>query len=225
MVDAPEPFKVLVAEIKTEPVLMDQLYSLIVFGSFIRGDFIENQSDLDIYAVYNEMTKEAISKLTGLIEKHVKIEYRVLDFACSSLEELDDPLNKGFPFKFLISDQEDFRRHHQVLYGHEIMDLIPVYTWDETKHWRAKRLIGNIERFKEKPEHLPITAGQTILFLTREAGATGIGKEETLRVLEKIGDEQATEIFKAYLNGNALNYSTECWSDFIKTRLTQYDSD
>ena len=62
--DLSEPFKELVDETKKDSVLKDQLFSLIVFGSFIRGDFIENQSDLDIYAVYNKMTKEPITKLT-----------------------------------------------------------------------------------------------------------------------------------------------------------------
>jgi predicted nucleotidyltransferase len=78
-----EAFRELVDEIRKDAFLKDQLVSLIVFGSFIRGDFIEKQSDLDIYGVFNKMSKETISKLTELIEKHVKIKYRVLDFARS----------------------------------------------------------------------------------------------------------------------------------------------
>ena len=50
-----EHYKELVGEIKKEAVLREELFSLIVFGSFIRGDFIENQSDLDFYAVYKKM--------------------------------------------------------------------------------------------------------------------------------------------------------------------------
>jgi len=219
-----KPFKELVDEINKDAVLSDQLISLIAFGSIIRGDFIDNQSDLDIYAVFKKMSKEPISKLTELIEKHVKIDYRLLDFACSNLEELSDPLTKGYPFKFLISDQEDFRQNHEVLYGHEIMDLIPVYTWNETKHWRAKRLIENIERFTDRPDLIRIGAGQTILFMTREAGATGIGKDETWRVLKQINDEQAIEIFTAYLEGIELDYPHEYWADFIKSRLKSYVS-
>lgn len=219
-----ETFRKLVDEIKKDIVLRDQLFSLIAHGSIIRGDFIENQSDLDIYAVFKKISKEPISKLTELIEKHVKINYRVLDFACSNLEELDDPLTKGYPFKMLISEQEDFKQNHLVLYGNEIMDLIPVYTWDETKHWRAKRLIENIESFKDRPEMMRIGAGQTILFMTREAGATGIGKDETLCVLKKIGDEQAIEIYTAYLEGVELDYPLEFWVGFIKSRLKSYVS-
>ncbi len=141
-----EAFRELVDEIRKNAFLKDQLVSLIVFGSFIRGDIIEKQSGLDIYGVFNKMSKETISKLTELIEKHVKIKYRVLDFACSNLEELDAPLTKGFPFKFLISDQIDFRQHHLVLYGNEIMGLIPVYTWNETKRARVNRQSRFIRR-------------------------------------------------------------------------------
>ncbi len=216
-------FKELVDEIKKDTVLRDQLISLIAFGSIIRGDFIENQSDLDIYAVFKKMSKEPISKLTELIEKHVKINYRILDFACSNLEELSDPLTKGYPYKFLIADQEDFRQHHLLLYGNEISNLIPVYSWNETKHWRATRLIKNIERFKDRPDMMRIGAGQTILFMTREAGATGIGKDETLRVLKQIGDKQAIEIYTAYLEGIELDYPHAYWADFIKSRLSSYD--
>jgi len=218
------PFKELVDEIKKDAVLGNNLMSLIVFGSFVRGDFIENQSDLDIYAVYKKMSKETISQLAGLIEEYIKIKYRVLDFSCSNLEEISDPLTKGYPFKHLIADQEDFRQHHLVLYGDEITDQMPVYTWNETKYWRAKRLIGNIERFKDRPDLLRISAGQTILFMTREAGATGIGKAETLRAIKQIGDEQAIEIFTAYIEGIELDYPHEYWVDFIKTRLKSYVS-
>jgi predicted nucleotidyltransferase len=58
-----EAFRELVDEIRKNAFLKDQLVSLIVFGSFIRGDFIEKQSDLDIYGVFNKMSKETISKL------------------------------------------------------------------------------------------------------------------------------------------------------------------
>ena len=69
-----------------------------------------------------------------------------------------------------------------------------------------------------------IGAGQTILFMTREAGATGIGKDETLRVLKQIGDKQAIEIYTAYLEGIELDYPHAYWADFIKSRLSSYVS-
>lgn len=217
-----DPFKDVGNAIEQDQVLCNQLVSLIVFGSYIRGDFVESQSDLDIFAVFDRMTKTNISKLTDLIEKHVKINYRVLDFACSNFADLDDPLTKGYPFKFLIAHQDDFRENHLVLYGSDIVSLLPDYNWDEIKHSRANRLVENIERYKDKSHLLPIGAGQTILFMTREAGATGIGKKETMRVLKQIRDEQAIEIFSAYISGIKLDYPREYWVNFVKSRLESY---
>lgn len=49
-------------------------------------------------------------------------------------------------------------------------------------------------------------------------GAKGIGKKDILRELEKLGDDEALEIYTAYLEGKELDYTEEFWVNFITSR-------
>jgi predicted nucleotidyltransferase len=117
----------------------EELYSLILFGSYVRGDFVEGVSDLDFFAVVNESHERSIERLRSLLDECMKnIKRREVDLAWSYLEELDDPLNKGYPFNFLTIYQDDFFGNHIVVYGKEIESILPRYDWRELIRWRAE---------------------------------------------------------------------------------------
>ena len=87
-------------KISQESGLKDELYSLILHGSFVRGDFVENVSDLDFFAVIKGNPEKVVPKLKVLLEKCTQNTKAVeVDLAWEYLENLNDPLNKGYLVK------------------------------------------------------------------------------------------------------------------------------
>ena len=199
--------------------LREVLYSLILFGSYVRGDFVEGVSDLDFFAVVNESHERSIERLRSLLDECTKnIKRREVDLAWSYLEELDDPLNKGYPFNFLTIYQDDFLENHIVVYGKKIESVLPRYDWRGLIRWRAEQLL---KRDRGSPRMLRIGAGQVIRLLALVNGAGGIGKDDVLSTVETLGDPEALEIFKAYLEGTTLEREDGFWVGFITSRINK----
>ena len=203
--------------------LASGIHSLILFNSYVRGDFIEGVSDLDFFAVITGDHEEIIPRLTPILEECTSgIEKILIDLPWSHLSELDDPLNKGFPFKFLTVYQDDFLENHVVVYGESVEGILPRYDREELFRWRAERLLNSPERFKDDADMLRISAGEVIRLMALTKGARSIGKDDVLATLERIGDEEALEIFEAYLEGRKLERPGEYWAGFITSRVRKY---
>lgn len=207
-------------KIELDPVIKDGLYSLILFGSYVRGDFFDGVSDLDFFAVLKDGHEEVISRLKPILDECTShVNRALLDLPWEYLGNLDDPMNKGYPFKFLTFYQEDFLENHTVVYGSDISDILPRYDWRDLVGWRAERLLMNIERDRGRPEMLRIDAGEAIRLIALVNGAKGIGKTEILEVLESLGDDEALAVFTAYVDGNVLEREEQYWVDFIASRM------
>lgn len=201
--------------------LSEGLHSLILFGSYVRGDFIDGVSDLDFFAVLKRDSQDTIiPRLRAIIEEcteHIKCQ--LVDIPWEHLENLDDPLNKGYPFKFLTFYQEDFIENHVVVYGKDIVSLLPRYDWKDLLRWRADRLLTNVERDRDKPKMLRLGAGEVIRLIALMGGAKSINKVDVSSTLEALGDDEALEIFTAYLDGRELERTEEYWAAFIRSRI------
>ncbi|KPU62581.1 nucleotidyltransferase [Thermococcus sp. EP1] len=198
--------------------LRDELYSLILYGSFVRGDFIEGVSDLDFFAVIKDNEKVIASLKIVLEECCANLGAVEIDLAWEYLENLDDPLHKGFPFKFLTIYQQDFLEHHVVIYGDDITSLLPRYYFKDLLKWRIERLLASINKFSGNLKMLHIGAGEVVRLLALIHGARSLRKKEVLRVLEIIGDIEALEIYRAYLNGRELRFSEDYLKEFVRSR-------
>ena len=62
-------FDCIINRIKAIDDLSENLYSLSLFGSYVRGDYIEGVSDLDFYAVFKEYTEESVNDITLIAEE------------------------------------------------------------------------------------------------------------------------------------------------------------
>ena len=196
------------------------IHSLILYNSYVRGDFVEGVSDLDFFAVLTGNPEEIMPRLTPIVEECTSgIDKVLLDLPWSRLSEIYDPLNKGFPFKFLTIYQDDFLENQVVIYGKGIEDMLPRYARKELFRWRAERLLNSPERFKDKTDMLRISAGEVIRLMALMNGAKSISKGDIRATLERIGDEEALEIFEAYLNGRNLERSNDYWVEFIISRI------
>lgn len=126
--------------------------------------------------------------------------------------------DKGFPFKFLTIYQQDFLDHHVVIYGQDIASLLPKYRFKDLLEWRIERLLASINKFSGNLKMLHIGAGEVLRLLALIHGARSLRKNEVLRVLKIIGDIEALEIYRAYLNGRELRFSEDYLKEFVRSR-------
>ncbi len=202
--------------------LRSNIYSLILYGSFIRGDFIKNVSDIDFFAVLFRESKNTINKLRNILNYCCKdVEAIEIDLSWECLGNLDDPLNKGYPYKFLTIYQEDFLNNHVVIYGSSIKNLIPKYNWKELVKWRVYRLLNYSNKWMNNAKMLHITAGEVIRLLALINGAKTIKKNDILKILRKIGDNDALKIFMAYLSGRRYIFDKDFLINFISSRIRE----
>jgi predicted nucleotidyltransferase len=203
--------------------LVKRLYSLIIFGSYIRGDFIEGVSDLDFFAVFNDCAEESIPKLVEILKECTQgIKCKLIDLPCVNINDLRDPLKQKNPLKFLTFYQEDFLKNHKVVYGEDISDILPSYGKKTLQSARAEQLIRAPQRFKDNPELLLLSAGETARFEAIINGSNSISKVDIMKTLEKIGDEEALHIYSAYIEGKEIEFSREYLSSFIVSRISKF---
>ena len=219
----PDPLDCIKLKIREDEALRCDLHSLILFGSYVRGDFVDGVSDIDFLAVFRAVSEDQLKRLQKILEDCTSgIQRKLVDAPWELLENLDDPLRKGFPYKFLTFYQRDFIENHIVVYGEEISDLLPRYDRDELLKWRAERLLDSVSRFEGDPEMLKLSAGEVARFLVIANGAEGITKGEVLSALEVLGDKDALEIYRAYVEGRELEVDEGFLVEFITSRMRAY---
>jgi predicted nucleotidyltransferase len=219
----PDPLECIRAKIREDEILRRDLHSLILFGSYVRGDFVDGVSDIDFLAVFRTAREGNLRRLREILEDCTSgIPRKLVDAPWELLENLDDPMRKGFPYKLLTVYQEDFIRNHVVVYGEEISDLLPRYDKEELLSWRAERLLDSISRFEGDPEILKLSAGEVARLMAIANGAKGIAKDEILSVLEALGDEDALEVYRTYVEGRELEVPEGFLVEFIASRMRAY---
>jgi len=197
------------------------LYSLILYGSLARGDYLPGTSDVDFFAVLEDGAEpeETLSKIRPVLEEcteHLKpVE---VDIAWEWLSNLRDPLNLGYPYKFLTVYQTDFRENHVVVTGEEIVELLPEYRVEEILPKRLEGILKNLERFSGNTKMLHILAGETARLMAFLHGSS-LKKRDVLRKLEELGDEEAVKIYRSYLAGRRMEFSGEFLSEFVTSRV------
>ena len=197
------------------------LYSLILYGSLIRGDYLPGTSDVDFFAVFEGGVEpeEVLSKLQPVLEECTKsIQPVEVDIAWEWFSNLRDPLNLGYPYKFLTVYQADFRENHLVVLGEDVVQLLPKYRVEEILPRRLEGILRSLERFSGNTKMLHILAGETARLVAFLNGSS-LGKEDVLRKLEEIGDNETVEIYRFYLDGRRMEFSEEFLRDFIASRV------
>ena len=198
------------------------IHSLVLFGSYVRGDFVPGLSDLDFFVVVRDEPPD-MDRLKEIIEGCAEgIDYKLVDLPWEQLEDLRDPMRLGGGFKFLTIYQRDFIEHHEVVYGEEVAHLIPLYPMDELVRWRTEWLAGSGKLIEENPDLAPVVAGEVSRLIAVINDAKDISKQTILETLEKAGDEQALEIYKAYVENRQLNVDREYYLAFIASRTKKW---
>ena len=200
--------------------LRDALYSLVLFGSYVRGDYVPGLSDIDFLAVIRRPADEAMRELRAILEEATRgLRPKLVDLPWAFVDDLRDPLSSGHPFKFLTFYQRDFLDHHVVVYGEEVAHLLPRLEAGQLAAWRARAMLGNLERFRGDPEMMRVQAGEVARFLAVVSGARGIAKQEVLEALRELGDEDALAVYGDYAEGRDAARGEEFYRGFIASRL------
>ncbi|QDA31944.1 nucleotidyltransferase domain-containing protein [Thermococcus indicus] len=199
------------------------LHSLILYGSLVRGDFVPGTSDVDFFAVLDDGAdpESVLREIKPILEECSSFLNPVeVDIAWEWLSNLRDPLNLGYPYKFLTIYQRDFRENHVVVIGEDVVGMIPEYPLDELLPGRLEGILRNLERFSENRKMLHILAGETARLMAFLNGST-LAKDDVLRTLQELGDEGALQIYLAYLDGRRTEFSGEFLRDFITSRVEE----
>jgi len=200
--------------------LRDVLYSPMLFGSLVRGDYVPGLSDVDFLAVLRRPAEEELRTLRAALEEATRsLHPKLVDLPWALVDDLRDPLGGGHPFKFLTFYQRDFLDHHVVVYGEEVAPLLPPLDPGSLAGWRAEVMLGNLGRFRGDPEMLRLQAGEAARFLAVMGGARDISKQEVLRALEALGDEDALAIYGDYVRGSGETRPEEYYRGFVESRL------
>ena len=199
------------------------LCSLILYGSLARGDYVPGTSDVDFFAVLEDGAEpeETLLKIRPVLGKCSKPLNPVeVDIAWEWLSNLRDPINLGYPYKFLTVYQADFRENHEVVLGEDIVELLPGYQVEEILPQRLEGILRNLARNLSSGnlKMLHILAGETARLMAFLHGST-LRKEDVLRKLEEIGDNEAVEIYLSYLDGRKMEFSEEFLKGFIASRV------
>lgn len=110
--------------------------------------------------------------------------------------------------------QEDFLENHVVVYGNDIANILPRYEFKELLSWRVGRILELSEKFRENRKMMHILAGETARLLALINGVKSLKN-----ALEKIQDEEALEIYKAYPDRRKLKFDEESLVKFIESRI------
>jgi predicted nucleotidyltransferase len=203
--------------------LRDVLYSLVLFGSYVRGDYAQGLSDMDFLAVLRWPADEAVSELKAILEEATRsLRPKLVDLPWALVDDVRNPLSGGHPFKFLTFYQKDFLDHHVVVYGEEVAPLLPRLEAGQLATCRARAMLGNLERFRGNLEMMRVQAGEVARFLAVVGGARGIAKQEVLEALRELGDADALAVYGDYVEGKDVARGEEFYRSFIASRLRAF---
>ncbi|WP_297505949.1 hypothetical protein [Thermococcus sp.] len=102
--------------------------------------------------------------------------------------------------------------------GEEIVGLLPEYEIGEILPRRLEGILRNLEHFSGNRKMLHILAGETARLIAFLHGSS-LKKEDVLRKLEELGDEDALKIYRSYLAGRKTEFSGKFLRDFVAKRV------
>ncbi|MGQ4892398.1 MAG: nucleotidyltransferase domain-containing protein [Candidatus Njordarchaeia archaeon] len=218
--------------------LSAHIYSSVVFGSLVRGDFVPGISDIDVFIVFKNNTGEKtinqiLNRLYAISEP-----YR----GCSNYEKvLDIPwdFEKNLPFrgreikpffKFLGIYAFDFVKYSKVIYGENFIEMLYVPNPKDLIVERAKDILKKLDKYQEEEKNymIRILAGEAIRLAQLKFGEITIDKRRVFDNFEKFVPYYpmkyfAREIWKEYLTPPQKKYATKVEVDkyilFIKETI------
>ena len=175
------------------------VYSAILYGSLVRGDFLPEISDVDIFliledgAIPDEIVNTVKSRLSGCLDSG-----RGLDVVWEWKRDLTSKPYRGYPFKFLTIYREDFKGDHVVLCGKG--PLIPEMPFSHALNLRIRHIEDVLEKKKDDLKALSLLSGEVARHIAYLNGSS-LDKRDIVGTLLRLEDADGLRIFTAYLEG------------------------
>ena len=126
----------------------------VVYGSLVRGDFVDGCSDLDIFLVVSEpfLDAHSVSRLVGACLDAHGLRVRGVDVAWCYYDEL---LSHRCDYKFLTVYRGDFELNSVLVHGRPV-HRVQAPVWSPLE--RCRRLL----ELSRRPHMRGIVAGETV---------------------------------------------------------------
>ncbi len=114
--------------------LEEQLVSVVLYGSVVKGEYARSSSDVNVMMVLKEVTIEHLEKVASPVRQGVR------DFGLTVMVQTENGLLRSadvFPIKFL-----DIRQHHRVLCGKDVVAELDIK--DDHLRLRCEQEIRNL---------------------------------------------------------------------------------
>lgn len=151
-------------------IYADNLYSVILYGSAVTGDYVKRKSDFNILVVVNRLGLDDLKKVSGITQKWVKAgNPPPLMFTMNRLINSMDV----FPLEFI-----DIKDKHKILFGEDVFGKLEIKTGNlrlELERELKSKIIQLRESYiltggePKKVRELLIKSASTIMALMRGA--------------------------------------------------------
>jgi predicted nucleotidyltransferase len=179
-------------------IKLSSLKCIYILGSYCRGDWLNNCSDLDIHMIYSEdnnMRQNDLNKIHKIVEninglKKINshcpggIDYGFNEFAY--IPKTVEDASKPNPYPYFSALMFDLKKYHKTVYGIELNELLPETpdTKTTTKNW----LLVLLERTKVLERgniKIPFNVYKIILALQLIFGEITINKYKILELYQR----------------------------------------
>jgi predicted nucleotidyltransferase len=179
-------------------IILPSIISIYIPGSFCRGDWLNNSSDLDIHIIFsknNETRENDLKRIYESVEeaKGSKILYSHMpggiDYGFNEIANVPKTLEEALepsPYPYFSTLMFDIKEHNKTIYGTEINKLLPE-TPDpriNIKKW-IQILIERTRRLENNNIKIPFNIYKMILGLQILYGDKNINKYDILQLYQK----------------------------------------
>jgi hypothetical protein len=178
-----------------EKIDLPSLKCIYILGSYCRGDWLNNCSDLDIHMIYsdnNNTRQNDINRIYEIIEKtkgtrtiysHCPggIDYGFNEYF--NIPKTLDDASKPNPYPYFSTLMFDLKKNHKTIYGVELNDLLPeTPDFKKTaKDWLLV-LIDRAKKIERNDIRIQFIMYKIILALQLIFGKPSINKYEILEL-------------------------------------------
>lgn len=205
--------------------LAASVHSVVRYGSYERGDFAPGESDLDFFLVLDsDAADDVVSTVESILRDcTADVPVREVDVAWEYRRNLADPLHQGIPWKFLTVYQWDFRDHHTVVYGADVVEALPRYDFEDLVPWRAERLREMAADAHDDGDGkmLHVAAGEVARLRALVDGAESLRKGDVLDALAANDREDAHRVYQHYVESGAYDLDPGFLASFAREQTTE----
>ena len=196
--------------VSRDRLLSGALRELVLYGSIVRGDYIPEISDVDLFYVLDDSERDRVDSIDERLREHTSScmerlnihSGRGVDTAWCFYSEVAGDRHDLCDFKFLTLYRGDFERFSIIVYGEPIHRFLRPPPLDRSLLMAYNRLRSRFREWRGRDDLLPIVAGELIKLLLIVDGYRGpLSKYAILNQLRSSGRNDLADYWARYIGG------------------------